>query len=64
MERIPISPKISITMYQLFGLHLTIHSFHVFCFEKVRREILGLGNNLEDVYREQPVKALRCQDGH
>ena len=26
---------------------------------KVRREILGLGNNLEDVYREQPVKALR-----
>jgi len=27
--------------------------------DKVRREILGLGNNLEDVYREQPVKALR-----
>merc|ERR1712130_10110 len=27
--------------------------------DKVRREILGLGNNLEDVYREHPVKALR-----
>jgi len=27
--------------------------------DKVRREILGLGNNLEDVYRDQPVKALR-----
>ena len=27
---------------------------------KVRREILGLGNNLEDVYRDHPVKALRC----
>ena len=32
----------------------------LFCrIKKVRREILGLGNNLEDVYREQPVKALR-----
>jgi len=27
--------------------------------DKVRREILGLGNNLEDVYRDHPVKALR-----
>ena len=26
----------------------------------MRREILGLGNNLEDVYRDHPVKALRC----
>jgi len=27
--------------------------------DKLRREILGLGNNLEDVYRDQPVKAFR-----
>merc|ERR1712129_140388 len=27
--------------------------------DEVRREILGLGNNLEDVYRDHPVKALR-----
>lgn len=27
--------------------------------DKIRREILGLGNNMEDVYREQPVKAFR-----
>ena len=26
---------------------------------QVRREILGLGNNLEDVFRDHPVKALR-----